>query len=459
MQFDRNLLQKYNLRGPRYTSYPPATEFKPFSAGKKGWEQLISRSNSEQPDNISLYFHIPFCPQLCHFCGCNSCVIPAEPEVDFYMEMLIREMDRVLSVIDVNRPVTQIHWGGGTPNSLPFHWIEKVMNLLSEKIKLSTHAEIAMECNPAWLKLDQISQLRRMGFNRLSLGIQDFDDEVLTAVNRKPSMLPLKEVLERIREEGFAGVNLDFIYGLPMQTQKQFENSILKAIDLRPDRMVTFSYAHVPWVKSTQKKMEALTFPSGEEKMRMLEAGVNLLTDAGYKTIGMDHFALPEDALGKACDSKTLHRNFQGYCTRDTTGQVYAFGASSISQLESSYTQNVRHWSDYARRMSDEGFACERGYELSRKERIIRTSITELMCNGKLKFGEMAERYTCQESEVKSILGYHPDRFSEMEEDGLVKASEDELTLTVQGMLLARVVAMKLDPFLDTGKTRFSSTM
>ena len=456
--FDYPLIEKYNIRGPRYTSYPPATAFKTGIEAKTAIDWIVN-SNLDEPAKLSFYFHVPFCPQLCHFCGCNSCSVPRDGGVDRYMEMMIREMDQVLGLLDLRRPVTQIHWGGGTPNSIPYRWIEKVMKRLTSRILLSSDAEVAMECNPAYLTPGQILQLRSMGFNRLSLGIQDFDREVLRAMNRLPSRLPVTELVGRIRKAGFEGVNLDFIYGLPLQHQKQFEETIREAIAIRPDRLVTFSYAHVPWVKSSQQRLEALSIPTGEEKMRMLEAAVQLLTEAGYETIGMDHFALPGDPLGRAAASGTLHRNFQGYCTRETTGQVYAFGASSISQLEGAYLQNVREYTDYIRMMEQDGWAFERGYRLSEQERVIRNSITELMCNGRVGFAAVGERFGMDAEEIKRLLGYDPAVFAGLEADGLAHAGQDELTLTRQGMMLARVVAMKIDPLLEGDKERFSRTI
>jgi len=458
MTLNYDLIKKYDIRGPRYTSYPPATEFKAGIDHERA-RSILLRSNEQQPANLSFYFHVPFCPQLCHFCGCNSCAVPARKGVEEYMQAMIVEMEQVLDLLDPERPVTQIHWGGGTPNSISYRLIDDLMSRLLKRVKLAPQAEIAMECNPAYLKPEHIPQLRAMGFNRLSLGLQDFNEEVLRAVNRAASRLPVQTLVELIRKAGFDGVNLDFIYGLPLQTPEQFRKTIEEAITIRPDRLVTFSYAHVPWVKSSQQRLEVLSIPTGEEKFSMLQIAVDLMNQAGYLSIGMDHFALPGDALGKASQSATLHRNFQGYCTRETTGQVYAFGASSISQLESAYLQNVREWQDYIKAINETGWAFERAYELSEDERVIRSSITELMCNGLLSFDEIGLRYNIDSKEVKRILDYDRSRFGALEEDGLTSAGDDELRLTRQGMQLARVVAMKIDPQLNTEKTLFSKTI
>jgi oxygen-independent coproporphyrinogen III oxidase len=445
MLIDQNLINKYNIRGPRYTSYPTANEFHERVTGDD-LNTHLETSNQDGPSNLSLYFHVPFCPRLCHFCGCHTHLSTRHELHRRYTEALICEITAVFSHLDLNRPVTQIHWGGGTPNAIAFSLIKQVMDFVLSKVKLAPTAEIAMECNPAYLTKDSIKELAEMGFNRISLGIQDFNLEVLKAVNREPSLLPEEELISTIRDSGFQGINLDFIYGLPLQNLESFLETIERAITLRPDRLVTFSYAHVPWVKKGQKTLEILGFPDETLKMSMLEKSASLLKQSGYTMVGIDHYALPDDSLAIAKENRTLHRNFQGYCTRETTGQVYAFGASAITQLESAYFQNIKETSAYMESVFTHGHAVQRGYLLNTDERIIRSSITEIMCNGRLQYSEVADWNHVTEDHVRTTLRIKPDTFTAMEEDGLVTTGPNHIKITPSGEFLARVVALKLDP-------------
>jgi oxygen-independent coproporphyrinogen-3 oxidase len=262
---------------------------------------------------------------------------------------------------------------------------------------MSEVAEIAMECSPAYLDYSHIDQLAEMGFNRISLGIQDFREDVLKVVNREAPRHPVKEIVAYLRAKGFRGINLDFIYGLPLQTPESFRKTIEQAIEIRPDRIVTFSYAHVPWVKAAQKQLEVIGLPDATDKMNLFLQATEQLTLAGYCPIGIDHFTLPEDDLTKAFTNKQLHRNFQGYCTLETTGQVYAFGASSISQLWGAYAQNVKDIVKYMEMVEETGSAIERGYRLSKNEQIVRAVINSIMCNGLLDIDEMAAAFGISE--------------------------------------------------------------
>lgn len=454
----RELLKKYNIRAPRYTSYPPANRFTEEFA-REDAIRLIDQSNQEKPSNISLYFHFPYCPQTCYFCGCNSWLQKDDQQSDIYMAGLLKEVSFVLDRLNPERELTQIHWGGGTPNSMDYRLLERVMTTVLKRVRVSEKAEIAIECNPAYLTLEQISDLRRMGFNRLSLGIQDFDQKVLDAVNRKASLLPVESLMEQIRKENYKGVNFDFIYGLPLQTPHSFLSALDRALAMQPDRLVTFSYAHVPWVKAEQKRLESYWIPEAEQKLDMLIGGMEKMTAHGYRMIGMDHYAHPDDDLAKASLIGQLHRNFQGYCTRETTGQVYAFGASSISQLTHAYVQNIRHPEKYLEQISSEGYAGQRGYVLSEKEMVIREAITEIMCNGYLNFAELGKRFRSDAELMRRILKYDAGRFADLEADRLLNATNDELILTLPGKLMSRVVAMRLDPLIGEETTGFSRTI
>lgn len=324
MNIPTHLLEKYNVPTPRYTSYPPANYFHEDYTNEDVNNALIA-SNSAHPQNISLYIHIPFCNKLCFYCGCNTIISRENKLMDSYIETLKKEIVLLKSKLDKNRKVSQVHWGGGTPNYLPIEKIESIMSTLNDNFDFIPQAEVAMECHPWHLTYDYVDRSIKIGFNRLSLGVQDFNDKVMESINRNHSEIPIPELVDYIRKQGI-DVNLDFIYGLPFQSVETFTETIKQAIEISPNRLVTFSYAHVPWVKKAQKKLEKYDLPDANEKVKLFEVAYDLLTSNGYKAIGLDHFAKETDELYLALDEKKLHRNFQGYCTRETTGQVYALG-------------------------------------------------------------------------------------------------------------------------------------
>jgi len=455
---DINIIKKYNKPGPRYTSYPPATFFH-TGFGREQYIKHLEVSNSQEPKNISFYVHIPFCSKLCFFCGCNTSIMKSDDVVKRYVNAVIKEIKNVSSYLDKTRKVSQIHWGGGTPNAISLQYINQIMDALKADFEFTSNAEIAMECNPAYLEFEDIDQLAKIGFNRLSLGIQDFDPKILKSVNRDPSKYPVKDLVAHMKKIGFQGVNLDLIYGLPYQTIDSFKESVQKAIDISPDRLVTFSYAHVPWVKTMQKKLETYGLPTPEEKLAMFDAGLHMLTDAGYISVGMDHYAKPDDELNIALNNKTLHRNFQGYCTRETTGQVYGFGTSSISQLNGAYIQNTKNLGDYIEQIENTGFAVERGYELSKLDRIRRDVITEIMCNGYLSFKQIANRYQITENELIEAVDFNENKLEEFIDDDLVEFKNGTLHLKEQGFFIVRNIAMVFDPLLSTTDAKYSKTV
>lgn len=458
MKIPRKLLEKYNKPGPRYTSYPPANFFSP-DFDKEVYRGAVLASNHQEPSNISLYVHVPFCPRLCFFCGCNTSGFNNKKEVDRYIQAVKKEIRAVASLIDKTRKVTQIHWGGGTPNSIPVKHIAGIMQLFRDLFQFSANPEIAIECNPAYLDNNMIDALKQLGFNRFSLGIQDFDENVLKSVNRAITRYPIEKLIDRIRKNSDTKINLDFIYGLPGQTKESFLKSIEKAISLQPDRLVTFSYAHVPWVKKAQEQIEKLGLPSPEEKIEMLEGSYHMLTSSGYTSIGMDHYAKPEDELSMALDSKTLHRNFQGYCTREHTGQVYGFGASSISQLTKAYSQNAKEVNTYMHQIEKNGLATEKGISLNREEQICRYAIQSLMCNKYLDMNEVSALFQISTGTLYETLRFHPGLLDEMVIDNLVKRHDNVIEVTEMGQFFIRNIAMVLDPHLDASEGRYSKTI
>ncbi len=458
MDVNSDFLLKYNVSGPRYTSYPPANFFhQGFSTSN--YVRELEASNGQKPENISLYIHIPFCPQRCHFCGCSTVIAQRKLVVERYIAALKIEIEQVASLLSKSRRVTQVHWGGGTPNSISMTYIREIMDFIKLHFTWSENAEIAMECSPAYLDYRHIDQLADMGFNRVSLGIQDFREDVLKVVNREVPRHPVKEVVAYLRSKGFRGINLDFIYGLPLQTAESFRKTIEQAIEIRPDRIVTFSYAHVPWVKEAQKQLETIGLPDANEKMNLFLQATAQLTEAGYCPIGIDHFTLPADDLTKAFTNKQLHRNFQGYCTLETTGQVYAFGASSISQLQGAYAQNHKDISKYMQAVEASGFAIERGYLLNRAEQTVRSVVNSIMCNGLLNFETTASECGTTVEDLKNLLHFEPPKFEPYVADGLMEIDENEIRLSEKGFLCARNIAMALDPALKAGEGVYSRTV
>jgi len=458
MYIDKDLIKKYNQAGPRYTSYPPANHFTESFSGDD-YLGLLEASNHQEPQSISLYIHIPFCPQICYFCGCNTNMMRNPKQLRRYIDALKKEIRLVAHHLDRSRPLTQIHWGGGTPNSLPFHYIREVMDVIHQLFTLSEKPEIAMECSPAYLSLNHVVSLSRMGFNRMSLGIQDLNPALLHKLNRRPQKYPLKDLYRTARKSGFEGVNFDFVYGLPGQTLQDHLASIQKALEIAPERIVTFSYAHVPWFKEHQKKLEIYHLPDANEKLTMLESAFDLITQNGYVPIGMDHYAKPDDELALALKNKTLHRNFQGYTTREKTGQVYAFGTTGISQLSGGYSQNTRSLDEYAKALEKDELPVLRGYRLSDNEKVRRRVLNEIMCNHYLDFEAVARDFGIDAERVKELVDFNPGKLKEFADDGLVEYDHRKVEVTPRGFFLIRNIAMKLDPLMSKPQKGYSKTI
>ena len=458
LTFDRELIDKYNIAGPRYTSYPPATF---FHDGFKNEDLLksVEISNQQKPENVSVYVHIPFCPQLCTFCGCTTYTGMGNNVIERYIDALVKEIELVSKYISKDRPLTQIHWGGGTPNAIEPEFISRVTEVIKANFNLADHYEMAMECSPAYLEYDMVDHLADLGFNRLSLGIQDFNQKVLTAINRRPAIIPVDEMISYLRKKDFKGINLDLVYGLPFQTKESFTETVQKAIEANPDRLVTFSYAHIPSVLPKQKLLEQYGLPSPQDKMTMLEIAFNLTKEAGYVPVGMDHFARPDDEFVIAMNEKKLHRNFQGYCTRLTTGQVYAFGTSSITQLHGAYAQNEKTIHKYIDRIENEGLAVVRGYQLKKEEQIIRHVINELMCNYYADFNKIAAEYDSTVGEVYNATGNNMEALEPFINDDLVEISNNQVTVKGQGRYVIRNIAMAFDPAIKQGIGLYSKTV
>ena len=458
MSVSSEFLNKYNVSGPRYTSYPPANFFNnSFTASDYIGE--LKDSNNQTPKDISIYIHIPFCPCRCHFCGCSTVIAQKQSVVERYIAAMKLEITNVSSHLNLQRKVTQIHWGGGTPNSIEMRFIREIMDYIRGIFTISEKAEIAMECSPAYLEFSDIDDLAEMGFNRMSLGIQDFREDVLKVVNRIGPKYPVSDIVAYLKTKGFRGINLDFIYGLPLQNPESFTETLKQAIAIRPDRIVTFSYAHVPWVKKAQKQLEKIGLPGPKEKMEMLVNSIAQLEEAGYISIGIDHFVLPDDDLAIAFHGKKLHRNFQGYCTLETTGQVYGFGASSIGQFWGAYAQNIKEFPKYIEAIEETGYAIERGYKLNREEQIIRAIVNSIMCNGLLVFEDVASQFNLTSLEIKELVKFDPVNFEDFILDDLMELNDFQIKVHDKGFIFARNIAMALDPAYNQTENIYSKTV
>lgn len=459
MKLSKLLIEKYNYPVPRYTSYPPANYFHNALADAD-YISMIERSNERQPAHIGFYVHIPFCKKICFYCGCNACALKKGAEVDNYIKALKKEIENVVPLLDKSRKVSQIHFGGGTPNAIDARYLTEIVDIFARNFTFIENPEIAIECNPAYLDFQYIGDLVKAGFNRFSLGIQDFNTSVLKGVNREPSAIPVTELVHFIKGQHSANtVNLDFIYGLPSQTVESFSETISQAIEVRPDRLVTFSYAHVPWMKKHQEILVKKGLPEAEEKMDMFLVSREVLRNSGYSPIGLDHYVLPNDELNKALRENLLHRNFQGYCTRRTTGQVYAFGVSAISQLDEGYIQNVKDVDQYISLMDSNKLPAEKGYTLSLSEKIIREVITAIMCNNFLDIQLFCQNNHITTGAFMNITGFGADKLHPFIEDGLVEYSNEKIRVTPTGELFIRNIAALFDPAYKQQSNQYSKTV
>ena len=450
---NETLFKKYNVPVPRYTSYPTANEFEPFDAPR--YLKAVETSNDAAADNISFYIHVPFCRHLCHYCGCNSVAMAQPKRIEEYFETLHQEIDLLLPHLRKDRRISQIHYGGGSPSSMPLPLIRGINEHLLSAFSTINKPEIAIECHPGYLESNDWQYLLDSGFNRFSLGIQDFNTDVLRTVNRRPSLLPVADIMEILRKGG-TKVNFDFIYGLPKQTTTEFVSTIQTAISLLPDRLVTFSYAHLPSLFKRQMILEKAGLPLQTEKLKMFEEASKMLQSAGYVPIGMDHFVLPDDDLNVALQHHTLHRNFQGYCPRRITAQVYAFGVSGISQLDAAYAQNTKDISAYMAQVNAGQMPIQRGYALAPWQRITREVIECIMCNNAINWHDMAQRLHVSVDEIKQAIHYNEAELQTLQADGLIAFDADSVEITPDGLPFVRNVAAAFDPMMRHNHRLFS---
>lgn len=437
--WDQALIEKYNYSGPRYTSYPTALEFhEVFTAAE--FDMACTQYNER---NLSIYVHIPFCHTLCYYCGCNKVITRHRDKADAYLDMLEIEI-RQRAYLLRDRRVTQLHWGGGTPTFLTPLQITRLMRLLRQEFHLDANAEISIEIDPREIELEMLDQLKAEGFTRLSIGVQDFNKKVQIAVNREQDEHFIKALVKHAKQLGFSSTNLDLIYGLPHQDPETFAHTLSQVIEMKPERLSVFNYAHLPQIFAAQRKIKDEFLPNPKMKLAMLEQSIQLLTEAGYQFIGMDHFALPEDSLAVAQREGKLHRNFQGYTTQGDC-DLLGLGVSAISMMGDTYAQNQKELKKYYAQIETQRHALWKGVGLEQDDIVRRDVIKALICNFSLDKRQIEEKYQID----------FDDYFAEdlalltcFVEDGLVQIEKDTLEVSLKGRLLIRNICMCFDVYL-----------
>jgi oxygen-independent coproporphyrinogen-3 oxidase len=445
----RSLLEKYATSAPRYTSYPTAVDWsKDFDPGR--YPDLLKDAAERGEEPLSVYVHIPFCPERCLFCGCNVVITRNEERVEHYLANLERELEHVRATGIGKRRVLQYHWGGGTPTHLNLEQIERVQAAFRKTFELAPEAEIAIEIDPRITTAAQIELLAKLGFNRVSLGLQDLDEAVQKDIKRVQSEEETRAIVDAASASGFESVNIDLIYGLPRQSVEGFRKTVERVLDIRPERVALFHYAHVPWMKKHQTAMTIDAVPSAETKLRIFTEAVDRFRGAGYEYIGLDHFALPDDELAVALRERRLMRNFMGYTTHAGTDMV-SLGVSSIGEVAGAFIQNDPNEPEYNRRVEESGLAAFRGHELTPDDKLRRDVILGLMCNGVL-----------DKREIEAVHGVEFDKVfaTELKEleplaaDGLVDLGADALRLTELGQMFMRNVALPFDRYFRERQAR-----
>ena len=456
LNFDLALAQKYNVPGPRYTSYPPATQF----SDQVTWAEVAARIGParESRRGLSLYFHIPFCESLCWFCGCTTVITTQQEKGALYLQYLDKEMERMRARIHPGRQVVQLHWGGGTPTFLSPGDIRRLGQSIHARFHCAPDMEAAVEMDPRRLTRDHVVALREAGFNRASIGVQDFELAVQTAVHRIQPRELTEQAIQWAREAGFSSINLDLIYGLPRQTVESFDKTLEEIIKLGPDRLAVFSYAHVPWLKPAQKILEEEgSLPGAETKLNLLKLAIEKLTqDDRYTYIGMDHFARPSDELAVAQRRKTLQRNFQGYSTRGGA-DIHGFGMSAISQADGVYWQNIKELPGYYAALDAGREPFAKGCVLSGDDRIRRHAIMRLMCDLSLDYAALSQDLG---TDFAGYFARELDSMADLEQDGLLRREARGLAVSDAGRLFIRNIAMRFDRYLPAARERrFSKTI
>lgn len=445
-RFPKELIAKYGLAGPRYTSYPTALQFHE-GFDDEAYRRYIASSNSDLiPRPLSLYLHLPFCRQLCYYCACNKKITRNGQLAENYLNHLDKEIELQGALFDSDRQVIQLHFGGGTPTYFDDVQLQHIIDQLSRNFLLSrsSRREFSIEIDPRTVDEARIANLADIGFNRVSMGVQDFDPAVQKAVNRVQDEAATLRLIDAARQRGFNSVSVDLIYGLPLQTPESFERTIDSVLSVRPDRLSVYNYAHLPDLFRAQRMINQDEVPNPEVRLQLLDATIRKLVDAGYVYIGMDHFALPNDELALAKEDGTLQRNFQGYSTCRQTDLI-GMGVSAIGKVGDSFVQNLKDIRVWEAALDENRLPVWRGLQLTREDCLRRAVISAIMCQGRVCFEEIETEFNI---DFTDYFALELDSLRPLEADGLVELSEQSIEVTPTGLLLLRAIAMKFDEYL-----------
>ena len=455
--FDPQIIRRFDVSGPRYTSYPTADRFvEAFDAvAYRSW--LGKRTIGGIGRALSLYFHIPFCNTICYYCACNKIITKDHGRSAKYLKYLGKEMALQAEALDGPREVIQLHWGGGTPTFLSNDEMRHLMEMTWQHFKMLPDGEYSIEVDPRKVDRDTVKLLSELGFNRMSVGVQDFDPRVQEAVNRIQSLDETKLVIDSAREFGFKGISVDLIYGLPKQNVISFNHTLDEIIKLSPDRLSIYNYAHLPNLAKPQRRINESELPSAEAKLQIVQLAIRRLTDAGYVFIGMDHFAKPDDELAVAQRQGRLHRNFQGYSTH-AEADLLAFGVSAIGKVGPTYCQNYRTLDEYYDALDQGTLPVMRGLELTADDLLRRSIIQALMCHFELSIESIEIAHLI---DFKSYFAAELQDLAGMAEAGLLTIDDQWITVEPRGRLLVRVIAMGFDKYLraDRERVRYSKVI
>jgi oxygen-independent coproporphyrinogen-3 oxidase len=457
MKLDAELIRRYDSHGPRYTSYPTAVQFH-SGFDEQSYRRLALLSNADAPRPLSIYVHVPFCARPCFYCGCNKIITRNPAHAEQYLHRLQREIELQGALFARRRDVRQLHFGGGTPTYLTMPQLAGLFDQLGRHfgIDRSERREFSIEIDPRTLEQNTLSELAGLGFNRLSLGIQDFDPRVQRAVNREQSPEQIEHCMAQARALGYRSVSFDLIYGLPLQTVESFAQTLDTVVQMRPDRIAAYGYAHMPRLFKAQRAIRTAELPDAEARLQLLALTVERLTDAGYVYIGMDHFALPDDDLARAMRDGSLHRNFQGYSTHGDCDLI-GLGVSAIGAVGNSYSQNRKDLSSYYAALDQGRLPIDRGIALSVDDVLRREVIQRLMCKGRLSRSEIENRYAL---EFGNYFASELVALDALASDGLITSDADAIHVTERGRSLLRTIAMVFDAYLPrAASTQFSKVI
>ncbi|MCK5917418.1 MAG: oxygen-independent coproporphyrinogen III oxidase [Cocleimonas sp.] len=458
IKFDAEKIKRYNTTAPRYTSYPTAVAFtSDFS--EANYLHHAASSNTKQSTPLSLYFHIPFCDTICFYCACNKIATKDYSKAGTYLEYLYREIDIQAKLFDKSRVVEQLHWGGGTPTFLNHQQIADLMAYTRKSFNLleDDSGDYSIEIDPRSVSQETIKLLREVGFNRFSLGVQDVDKQVQIAVNRVQPIEETKAIIDACRNNNAHSISIDLIYGLPLQTVEGFAKTLQRVIELSPDRLSIFNYAHLPHLFKPQRRINVDELPQAEDKLIILQQGIQALTDAGYVYIGMDHFAKPDDELAKAQQQGSLHRNFQGYTTHAECDLV-AMGVSAISKVDNAYSQNDKGIDGYYEQIDKGHLPIIRGVASTGEDLIRHQIIQQLSCHFKLDIHSIEDKFGLNFAQYFSV---ELKELKQMADDDLLTLDDDKIIVTATGRLLIRNICMVFDAYQrnQTSKQQFSKAI